>query len=58
MSAGVSRHCTSNNGDAELDKEREQLIEHGGITYANVAALMKLPGLDDMDYEPEGVTKS
>lgn len=27
----------------------------GGITYANVAALMKLPGLDDMDYDPEGV---
>ena len=42
-------------GDAELDKEREQLLSMGGITYANVAALMKLPGLDDMDYDPEGV---
>ena len=42
-------------GDAELDKEREQLMSMGGITYANVAALMKLPGLDDMDYDPEGV---
>lgn len=42
-------------GDAELDMEREQLLSMGGITYANVAALMKLPGLDDMDYDPEGV---
>ena len=27
----------------------------GGINYANVAKLMKLPDLDDMDYDPSGV---
>ena len=39
-------------GDAQLDEEREQLLRMGGITYANVASLLKLPGLDDMDYDP------
>lgn len=42
-------------GDAQLDEEREQLLRMGGITYVNVASLLKLPGLDDMDYDPEGV---
>lgn len=42
-------------GDAQLDEEREQLLRMGGITYANIASLLKLPGLDDMDYDPEGV---
>lgn len=42
-------------GDAELDREREQLKAMGGINYANVAKLMHLPDLDDMDYDPAGV---
>lgn len=42
-------------GDAQLDQERKQLKEMGGITYANVAKLMKLPDLEDMDYDPAGV---
>ena len=42
-------------GDAQLDKEKEQLESMGGVTYANVAKIMNLPGLDDMDYDPAGV---
>ncbi len=42
-------------GDAQLDKEKEQLERMGGVTYENVAKLMNLPGLDDMDYDPAGV---
>mgnify|MGYP002557452984 CR=1 FL=1 len=42
-------------GNAVLDAEREQLKQMGGINYANVAKLMNLPGLDDMDYDPTGV---
>lgn len=42
-------------GDAQLDREREILKEMGGINYANVSKLMKLPDLDDMDYDPSGV---
>lgn len=42
-------------GNAVLDAEREQLKQMGGINYANVAKLMNLPGLDDMDYDPAGV---
>lgn len=45
----------STTGDADLDKEREMLERMGGMTYENVAKLMSLPGLDDMDYDPEGV---
>lgn len=41
-------------GDAELDQQREQLKEMGGITYENVKKLMGLPDLDDMDYDPVG----
>lgn len=41
-------------GDAELDRERQELKEMGGITFENVKKLMNLPGLDDMDYDPEG----
>jgi len=41
-------------GDAELDEQRQQLQAMGGITYENVSKLMGLPGLDDMDYDPEG----
>lgn len=45
-------------GDAQLDLERSQLKAMGGINYANVAKLMNLPDLDDMDYDPAGVYKS
>ena len=41
-------------GDPELDRQRQQLKEMGGITYENVKKLMKLPDLDDMDYDPAG----
>ena len=41
-------------GDAELDKQREMLHAMGGINYANVAKIMNLPDLDDMDYDPAG----
>ncbi len=42
-------------GDARLDQERKTLRSMGGINYANVAKLMNLPDLDDMDYDPAGV---
>ena len=42
-------------GSSELDREREILKSMGGISYANVAKLMRLPDLDDMDYDPVGV---
>lgn len=42
-------------GSSELDREREILKSMGGISYANVAKLMRLPDLDDMDYDPGGV---
>lgn len=45
-------------GDAELDKEREMLLSMGGINYANVAKLMNLPDLEDMDFDPAGVFHS
>lgn len=45
-------------GDAALDKEKAELESMGGITYENVAKIMSLPGLDDMDYDPAGVYKA
>lgn len=45
-------------GDAELDKQREMLQSMGGINYANVAKIMNLPELDDMDYDPAGTFQS
>ena len=42
-------------GSAQLDAERETLMQMGGINYANVSKLMKLPDLDDMVYDPAGV---
>ena len=45
----------SSTGNAQLDAERAQLKAMGGINYANVKKLMKLPDLDDMDYDPAGV---
>ena len=47
--------AASSTGDKQLDQEREELKAMGGINYANVAKLMKLPDLDDMDYDPSGV---
>ena len=46
---------TVSTGDLELDRERETLKSMGGINYANVAKLMHLPDLDDMDYDPAWV---
>ena len=45
-------------GDAELDRQREMLQTMGGINYANVAKIMNLPSLDDMDYDPAGTFES
>ena len=45
-------------GDAQLDLEYKHLKAMGGINYTNVAKLMNLPGLDDMDYDPSGVYKA
>lgn len=45
-------------GDAVLDKEREELKSMGGITYENVAKLLKLPDVDDMDFDPAGTYQS
>lgn len=42
-------------GSSEFDREREILKSMGGISYANVAKLLRLPDLDDMDYDPAGV---
>ena len=47
--------ATSGTGNARLDAEREQLKSMGGVNYANIAKLMNLPDLDDMDYDPAGV---
>lgn len=40
-------------GNAELDKERDALMAMGGITFENIAKLMNLPGVDDMEYDPQ-----
>lgn len=45
-------------GNLTLDREREMLKSMGGINYTNVAKLMQLPDLDDMDYDPAGVYQS
>ena len=44
-------------GNADLDREREELKAMGGITFENVKKLMQLPDLDDMDYDPAGTYK-
>ncbi len=41
-------------GDANLDKERELVQAMSGINYDNVAKLMNLPDLEDMDFDPVG----
>ncbi len=42
-------------GDAELDKQRDMVMQMGGINYTNVSKLMNLPDLEDMDFDPAGV---
>ena len=42
-------------GNADLDREREELLAMGGINYANVSKMMELPDLEDMDFDPAGV---
>ena len=42
-------------GSAKLDAERDQLKAMGGMSYANMAKLLRLPDLEDMDYDPAGV---
>lgn len=43
-------------GQDEASAEaRRQLKELGGINYENVAKIMNLPDIDDMDYDPVGV---
>ena len=42
-------------GMADSSEELKTLMEMGGVTYENMAKLMELPGLDDMDYDPSGV---
>jgi len=42
-------------GDTDFDRERQYLAAMGGVTYENVAKLLKLPDLDDMDYDSSGV---
>lgn len=49
---------TMSTGDAQLDKEREMVMSMGGISYSNVAKLMNLPDLEDMDFDPCGVFQS
>ena len=49
---------TMTTGDAQLDKEREMIMAMGGINYANVAKIMNLPDLEDMDFDPCGVFQS
>lgn len=49
---------TASTGNAQLDMELEQLKSMGGMNYTNVAKLMNLPDLDDMDYDPAGVYQS
>lgn len=46
---------TMTTGDAQLDKEREMVMGMGGINYTNVAKIMNLPDLEDMDFDPCGV---
>ena len=46
---------TMSAGDAQLDKEREMIMAMGGINYTNVAKVMNLPDLEDMDFDPCGV---
>ena len=49
---------TMSTGDAQLDKEREMIMAMGGINYTNVAKVMNLPDLEDMDFDPCGVFQS
>ena len=39
-------------GNVELDHEIEELKKMGGITYGNIAKLMKMPDAEEIEYEP------
>ena len=43
----------ASSGDPETDAELRRLEDMGGITYENVKALMALPDVADMDFDPE-----
>lgn len=47
--------ANSSTGNEALDRELEILEQMGGINYENVAKLLDMPNLDDMDYDPSGV---
>lgn len=49
---------SASTGDASLDKELDRLKKMGGVTYPNVAKIMDIPDLDDMEYDPAGVYKA
>ncbi len=44
----------SNKNISASSDELERVESMGGITYANVAKLLSLPDLEDVDYDPEG----
>lgn len=48
----------SSTGDAKIDEELKQLKAMGGINYQNVAKIMRLPDIDDLEYDPVGVYKA
>lgn len=45
-------------GDKNLDEEIGQLKALGGITFDNVSKLLKMPDMNDMDYDSEGAYKT
>ena len=48
----------SNKEVSASSDELETVESMGGITYANVAKLLNLPDLEDVDYDPEGTYES
>ncbi len=46
--------ATATTGDADLDRQRDELQAMGGITTENVMKLLKLPDMDDIAYDPAG----
>lgn len=48
----------SNKNVSASSDELETVESMGGITYANVAKLLNLPDLEDVDYDPEGTYES
>ncbi|WP_409969300.1 hypothetical protein RFF05_05050 [Bengtsoniella intestinalis] len=46
--------ATATTGDADLDRQRDELQAMGGINTENVMKLLKLPDMDDIAYDPAG----